>query len=82
MVLTNYLNYVVEKLNPLQYWWFAGILVLFYWSFNYLFIFQTETVEWATYFFAFIVLLLLFIVDIKYGYYLHTKYKLCLSLYF
>ena len=52
-------------MGPLLNWWFAGILVIFYWITNNLFSWEGEMLEWRTYIFAFVFALIYFLLNMR-----------------
>ena len=60
------INNLLERLAPLLDWWFAGVLVSFYWIANNLFDLDGEELEWATYFFAFVFALNYYLVVMRF----------------
>ena len=57
------LNNLFKKFRPLNDWWFAGVLVIFYWISNNVLGWEGELLEWRTYIFAFIFALVYYLLN-------------------
>jgi hypothetical protein len=71
----------MSRLNtvPLMDWWFAGVLVSFYWTVKEVFNWEGETLEWASYFIAFLISLMYYLSIMRWKYSFNTVVKLILS---
>ena len=64
-VLFDKLNPLLKNIDPLLNWWFAGVLVIFYWISTNVFGWEGEPLEWMIYIFAFVFALVYFLLNMR-----------------
>ena len=64
-VLFDKLNPLLKNIDPLLNWWFAGVLVIFYWISTNVFAWEGEPLERMIYIFAFVFALVYFLLNMR-----------------
>ena len=57
------INKISNDLSGFTDWWFAGVLVVIYWTGKNVFLWSDEFVEWQTFLLSFVIALLMFCLN-------------------
>ena len=69
------INKLSKELSVFSDWWFAGVLVVIYWTGKNIFLWPDEIVEWSTFMLSFFIACLMFCLTYNNWFGTRTAYK-------